>query len=339
MAVSKRSRDGFMTNIIILGVVLVAGLVLAGYFMSRMPGRSFVGALPEPNAEELLLQDNLVSHVEVLAQTIGERNVWQYENLLNAADYIEGQFLSSGLKLRSISYEASGKNVRNIEAEIRGTGESPEVIVVGAHYDSLVGTVGANDNASGVAVLLELARLCSAGEYRKTIRFVAFVNEEPPFFKSPSMGSLIYAQQLQERGDRVGAMIALETVGYFTDEPLSQKFPLPLLRLFYPRQGNFLAFVGNYRSGGLLRTCVSSFRKNAELPSEGIIVPGWLLGVDWSDHWSFWRAGIPAIMVTDTALFRYPFYHTTNDTPDKLNYKALTKAASGLLTVIEELGK
>ena len=328
-----------MTNIIILGVVLVAGLVLAGYFMSRMPGRSFVGALPEPNAEELLLQDNLVSHVEVLAQTIGERNVWQYDNLLNAADYIEGQFLSSGLKLRSISYEASGKNVRNIEAEIRGTGESPEVIVVGAHYDSLVGTLGANDNASGVAVLLELARLCSAGEYRKTIRFVAFVNEEPPFFKSPSMGSLIYAQQLQERGDRVGAMIALETVGYFTDEPLSQKFPLPLLRLFYPRQGNFLAFVGNYRSGGLLRTCVSSFRKNAELPSEGIIAPGWLLGVDWSDHWSFWRAGIPAIMVTDTALFRYPFYHTTSDTPDKLNYEALTKVASGLLTVIEELGK
>jgi Zn-dependent M28 family amino/carboxypeptidase len=327
-----------MTNIIIFGVILVVGLVLAGYFMSRMPGCSFTGALHEPATADLLLQNNLVSHVEVLAQTIGERNVWQYENLLNAADYIEEQFLSNGLNLRSISYEASGKHVRNIEAEIRGAGESPEIIVVGAHYDSLIGTVGANDNASGVAVLLELARLSSAGEYGKTIRFVAFVNEEPPFFKSPAMGSRIYAQQLQERGDRVGAMISLETVGYFTDEPLSQKFPLPLLRLFYPRQGNFLAFVGNYSSGGLLRSSIRTFRTHAELPSEGIIAPGWLLGVDWSDHWSFWKENIPAIMVTDTALFRYPYYHAASDTPDKLNYTALTKVASGLLTVIEELG-
>ena len=112
-----------------------------------------------------------------------------------------------------------------------------------------------------------------------------------------------------------------------------------MLRFFYPRQGNFLAFVGNYKSGELLRTCVRTFRENAELPSEGIISPGWLLGVDWSDHWSFWRAGIPAIMVTDTALFRYPYYHATSDTPDKINYAALTKVTSGLLNVIEELGK
>lgn len=332
-------KGRFMSPVIIVGILLVVGLFVCGYLMSRMPGSSFSGEVPELKAGELQLEGQLRSHVEVLAGSIGERNLWKYDNLLLAADYIESEFLSIGLNVRSIYYEASGKTSRNIEAEIGGGGETQEIIVIGAHYDSLVGTVGANDNASGVAALLELARLCSKSRPRKTIRFVAFVNEEPPYFKSPHMGSRVYAQKAQQRGDRIVGMISLETIGYYTDEPLSQKFPLPLLRFFYPRKGNFIAFVGSYRHGQLLRRSLMAFRESAVFPSEGIIAPGWLLGIDWSDHWSFWEAGYPAMMVTDSALFRYPFYHTTNDTPDKINYPALARVTSGLQAVVKELGK
>jgi Zn-dependent M28 family amino/carboxypeptidase len=339
MEASQRRRDRFMTNIIIFGLLLVTCLVLVGYFMSRMPGYSFSGPGPEFSADEQLLAKNLNNHVEMLAGTLGERNVWKYENLLLAADYIEGQFHNNGLQIRFVEYEASGKLVRNIEAEIPGGVDVAEIIVVGAHYDSLVGTVGANDNASGVAILLELARLCRTDRYNKTIRFVAFVNEEPPFFKSPSMGSRVYAQKSQRRGESIVGMISLETIGYFTDEPLSQKFPLPLLRLFYPKEGNFLAFVGNLKHGDLLKQSLAAFRKTAAIPSEGIIAPGWLVGVDWSDHWSFWKEGYPAIMVTDTALFRYPYYHSSNDTPEKLNYPAMSRITFGLREVVKALAQ
>ena len=232
-----------------------------------------------------------------------------------------------------------GKKVTNIEAEIPGLEASSGMIIVGAHYDSLAGTSGANDNGTGVAAMLELARLLKDSKPRKTVRLVAFVNEEPPFFKTSRMGSLVYANQALQNGDRIAAMISLETIGYYTSEPLSQKFPLPLLRYFYPERGDFVALVGNLRSGSLLKRSVKAFRQRGAFPSEGIVAPGWLLGVDWSDHWSFWKIACPAIMVTDTALFRYPYYHSVRDTPDKVNYEALTRVVNGLEAMIGELAR
>ncbi len=328
-----------MSTAIVAGIFLVAVLCLAGFLMSRMPGTSFTGPEPALSQAEQVIEANVSRHIAMLATTIGERNAWQYDNLLRAAEYIENEFLNSGLKVRSIAYEASGKQFRNVEAEIRGLGEAPEVVVVGAHYDSLVGTVGANDNASGVAALIELARLCKAENFSRTVRFVAFVNEEPPYFKSPSMGSLVYAQQARAHGVRIVGMITLETIGYYTDEPLTQKFPLPMMRLFYPQVGNFLAFVGSFRHAELLRSSLMAFRQSAHVPSEGVLAPGWLVGVDWSDHWSFWKTGFPAIMVTDTALFRYPYYHTSRDTPDKINYHSLARVTAGLHPVIRALAR
>lgn len=328
-----------MSTVIISCFILVLLLFLAGFLMSRMPGDSFSGPLPELTAGEKVLAENLSSHIITLAGQIGERNAMRYENLQRSAKYIEEQFLANGFEVKSVPYQISGNPFRNIEAEIRGYGESPEVIVFGAHYDSLSGTVGANDNASGVAALLELARMCKSEEYQKTIRFVAFVNEEPPYFKTPQMGSLVYAQQARERGEKIAGMISLETVGYYTDEPSSQKFPLPWLRYFYPRQGNFVAFVGSYKHAALLKKSLGAFRENAVLPSEGLLAPEWLLGVDWSDHWSFWKVGYPAMMVTDTALFRYPYYHTVHDTPEKINYPALSRLTAELKTVVTALGR
>ncbi len=326
-----------MTSLIVFVSFLTACLTGAGYLMSRMPGRSFSGPLPELSAAELLLQGRLRSHVEMLAGTIGERNYRQHDNLERSAAYIEGQFKLAGLPIRSLPYEAAGIQVRNIEAEIRGSAATPAVLIVGAHYDSVINSPGANDNASGVAALLELARLFNPGEVKQTLRLVAFVNEEPPMFKTSRMGSWIYAQQLRRSGDRLAGMISLETIGYYTSVPLSQKFPLPMLRLFYPRRGDFLALVGNQKSRDLLKRGIRLFRQHAALPSQGIVAPGWLPGIDWSDHWSFWKIGCPAIMVTDTALFRYPYYHDSKDTPDKLNYTAYTRVVSGLHAMIRAL--
>lgn len=326
-----------MTNFIVAGFSLIMFLTLGCYFMSRMPGRSFQGPPLPLTVTETLLKDRLQIHVETLAGKIGERNIWRYNNLQLAAEYIEGEFKQTGLQARSISYAVEGKQVSNIELEIPGAGHPSEIIIVGAHYDSLINTSGANDNGTGVAALIELARFFSTGKPTRTLRFVAFVNEEPPFFKTDRMGSLVYAERALANQDKIVGMISLETIGYYSSEPLSQKFPLPLLRLFYPNRGDFLALVGNFRSSRMLKRSVKAFRQHGAFPSEGIIAPGWLVGVDWSDHWSFWKTGHPAIMVTDTAIFRYPFYHDPDDTPDKVNYDAMARVVTGLQAVIAEL--
>jgi Zn-dependent M28 family amino/carboxypeptidase len=209
-------------------------------------------------------------------------------------------------------------------------------VVVGAHYDSAVECPAANDNATGVAALLELARTFAGRKPRTTLRFVAFANEEPPFFQTEEMGSMVYARSLAAHGEKVAAMVALETLGCYSDRPGSQKYP-PLVGLAYPDRGNFVAFVGNLASRGLARKCVAAFRARAEFPSEGACLPGWIPGIGWSDHWSFWQAGYQGIMVTDTAPFRYAHYHQPTDTPDKVDFDRLARVTAGLAGVVEEL--
>ena len=212
-----------------------------------------------------------------------------------------------------------------------------EIIVIGAHYDSVFGSPGANDNGDRVAATLALARRFASAKPKHTLRFVAFVNEEPPYFLSGEMGSLVYARRCKERGDKISAMISLETIGYFSDAPHSQTYPSPGLGVFYPKVGNFIGFVSNVKSRPLLRRVIALFRKHAKIPSEGAALPAFIPGVSWSDQWSFWQQGYPAIMVTDTAPFRYPYYHSSNDTPDKLDYDRFTLVVSGMEKVIEKL--
>ena len=209
-------------------------------------------------------------------------------------------------------------------------------MVVGAHYDSVLGSPGADDNATGVAAVLEIARACASLRWPRTLRLVAFVNEEPPFFLGGDMGSLRYARRLREEGRNVVAMLSLETIGYYSDRPGSQQYPFPF-RFFYPERGDFVAFVGNIASRDLVRRTVASFRSQAGFPSEGLAAPGWITGVGWSDHWSFWQQGYPAVMVTDTAPFRYPHYHAGTDTPEKVDYERLSRVVAGLTDVVGEL--
>jgi Zn-dependent M28 family amino/carboxypeptidase len=301
-----------------------------------MPGKNISRAAPL-SPEEIELRAELKSDVQTLAGEIGERNMARYPQLNAAADFIEGSFSRAGLHPRRDSYEVLGQACHNIEAEIPGT--RPNVVLIGAHYDSVFGSPGANDNGSGVAALLALARRFAGKPAQQTLRFVAFVNEEPPYFLTEQMGSFVYAGRCKGHGDRISAMISLETIGYFSDAPHSQTYPAPGLGVFYPTVGNFIGFVSNVHSRALLRRSIALFRKHATIPSEGAALPSFVPGVSWSDQWAFWQHGYPGIMITDTAPFRYPHYHSATDTPDKLDYDRFALVVSGMQKVIQELDK
>lgn len=319
-----------------LCLALAVGAVLSILWLAeiKMPGKS-MSAVAELSPEEIILREELRADVQKLAGEIGERNMVRYPQLMAAADFIEISFSSAGLQPRRDTYQLNNLACHNIEAEIHGT--SSQILVVGAHYDSVFGVPGANDNGSGAAAVLALARHFAKKKPSQTLRFVAFVNEEPPYFQTPQMGSLVYASRCKARGDRISGMISLETIGYFSDAPGSQTYPSSLLGVFYPKVGNFIAFVGNVGSRRLVRRALSTFRQAARLPSEGAAVPAFIPGVSWSDHWSFCQQGYPAIMITDTAPFRYPHYHARTDTPDKLNYDRFALVVSGIENVIEDL--
>lgn len=304
--------------------------------MTGMPGNSWLGPLPTLTGEELLIQDNLRRHVAALAGRIGERNVWRPEALAAAAGYIRKTLEDAGYTVSVQPFASHGLTVSNLEVALPGLAKAEEIIVVGAHYDSVAGSPGANDNASGVAALLELARLLAGTTLSRSVRFVAFANEEAPFFYGEEMGSTVYAARARAHGERIAAMLALETIGYYTDQPASQRYPFPF-SFFYPDTGNFIGFVGNLSSRRLVRRAIGAFRAATAFPSEGVAAPGWMKGVHWSDHWSFWQAGYPAIMVTDTALYRYQHYHAASDTPERLDYAGLARVTGGLAEVIAAL--
>ena len=304
--------------------------------MTGMPGSSWSGPLPPLTGKEQLIHDNLKRHVEELAGRIGERNVWRPEGLAAAAGYIRKTLEGAGYTVSIQPFTSRGLTVNNLEAVLSGHGAADEIIVAGAHYDSVAGRPGANDNASGVAALLELARLLAGTALPRTVRFVAFANEEAPFFYGDEMGSNLYAARAHAQGERIEAMLSLETIGYYTDQPASQRYPFPF-NFFYPDTGNFIGFVGNLSSWRLVRRAIGAFRASTAFPSEGVAAPSGIEGVHWSDHWSFWQAGYPAIMVTDTAPFRYPHYHSATDTPEKLDYTGLARVTGGLAEVIVAL--
>lgn len=319
----------------------IALAVLGFFFLlwwlgMRMPGKNISTAAPL-SADEIALRTELAADVQTLAGEIGERNTQRYPQLNAAADFVEASFQRAGLQPRRDTYDLNGQACHNIEAEIRG--DRPEIVVIGAHYDSVFGSPGANDNASGVAALLALARRFAGKPGGQTLRFVAFTNEEPFYFQTEQMGSFVYASRCKARGDQISGMISLETIGYFSDSPGSQTYPSPGIAAFYPSTGNFIAFVGNVRSRALLRRAIGIFRQQAKLPSEGAALPSFIPGVGWSDQWAFWQHGYPGIMVTDTAPFRYPHYHEATDTPDKLDYDRFALVVSGLEKTIAELAR
>ncbi|MEA3548290.1 MAG: M20/M25/M40 family metallo-hydrolase [Thermodesulfobacteriota bacterium] len=321
-----------LTRLIILLLVLMSALLP----FVHMPGSSFSGYLPPLTEEEQKTAALLKKHVHTLAQVIGPRNIWRSPSMATTVSYLTDEMTYCGYFVLQQEFTAHDVTVVNLEVEIKGSRKPEEIIVIGAHYDTVPNCPGANDNGSGVAFLLELARHLADALPSRTIRLVAFANEEPPFYFSNDMGSRHYARRCRQRQENIVAMLALETMGFYSDQPSSQRYPFPF-SVFYPDTANFIAFVGNIRSRHLVRQAIGAFRQHAHFPSEGLAAPSFITGIGWSDHWSFWKAGYPAIMVTDTAFFRYNAYHTAADTAEKLDYERMARVVTGLVHTIMEL--
>jgi len=315
-----------------IGLFVLVGLAgLAVLYMCRCFGRT-----NSPFSAPPISPDRLRQHIQTLSGDLGEHN-WLYPTQLRAAaDYIEQVWREQGYPVTRHPYTADGQEFANLEVTRPGTTHANEIVLVGAHYDSVEGSPGADDNTSGVAAMLEISGVFARLNQARTVRFVAFVNEEPPYFETDRQGSRVYAKLCRQRGDNIHAMLSLETLGYYSDEPGSQRYPKPF-NLFYPDRGNFIGFVSNLRSRAVMHDAVRAFRGHSDVPIEACATLERIEGVGWSDHASFWREGYEAFMVTDTAIFRYPHYHAASDTPDKVNYPILARVSDGLAGTIAVL--
>ncbi len=333
---NKRLNERLLKSIIFL---LVISAVVAGLFFYcfRMPGSSYTRQLPVADEALQLLNTRLAEHVWFLSEEIGERHYLKMASLNKAADYIEEQFKAAAyIPLSQIFGE---KQYRNIVVDLYGGQRRDEIIVVGAHYDSVWMTPGADDNASAVAALLEIARALKNKKLSRTIRFIAFANEELPFYGTDEMGSRQAAKRSYDRNEHIVGMFSLEMLGYYSDEPDSQRYPRPL-RYFYPDKANFIAFVSNLVSRGWLAESILAFRQRAEFPSEGLAVPEWLVpDIRRSDNAAFWEYGYPAIMITDTSNYRNRNYHNAGDVYRTLDYDRMARLVSGLTKMLETLAR
>jgi hypothetical protein len=322
---------------IVLGAIALGSVAL--YYCTAMPGESRRGALPALTEAERLTAAELRRHVTALSVEIGERRAVVGDSLKRAEAYLQRELASTpAAKLWREPLPNAPGDPGNLVLDLPGTKAGP-LIVIGAHYDTASeGTRGANDNGSGTASALVLARRLAAVPHALPVRVVLFANEEMPYFQSEQMGSLVHARGCRARGEEIAAMFSLETMGYYSDEPGSQKYPAPLNRV-YPDRGNFIAFVGDVGSRSLVRDTIARFRKHATIASEGGALPSVLPGVGWSDHWAFWHYGYQALMVTDTALFRDPTYHRESDVVSNLDFERLARVVVGLGQVIEELAR
>lgn len=288
-------------------------------------------ASPEGN------EANLISTVRYLSEEIGERSFRDLPKLNRTADYIENSLRSFGCLVSRQSFTYEGRTYYNVIGEVRGSHPDKKgILVVGAHYDTAVGTPGADDNASGVAGLLDLARLTALGPAERTIRFVAFSLEEPPVFGTRDMGSYVYAERTAQEGVKVYGMISLEMIGYFCEKKGCQAYPTGVGWLF-PDQGDFISFVGNLSSRSFTQKAKKAFAKSSDFPVETLNTFSSVTGVDFSDHRNFWRFGFDAFMITDTAFNRNRNYHGPEDTWEKLDFKRMNQVITGLYRAMRTL--
>ena len=321
---------------------LVAALVVLAAAAAVLAARRTRGPrapLPPLTASQQGLAAELQRDVRALCAN-GSRNTWTPEAMIAAARYIESELKSAGYEVERQTYPMPTGEIDgvNLIAEIRGASHPGEIVVIGAHYDSVDGSPGADDNASGVAGLLAIARRFAGARPDRTLRFVFFANEEPPHFQTPAMGSYQYARRCRERGETIVSMLSLEMLGYYNDARGSQQYPPPLAAI-YPDTADFIGFAGNLGSRVLIRRSVAAFRRHSAVPAEGAALPELIPQAGWSDQWSFWQFGWPALMVTDTAMFRNPHYHTPSDRPETLDYERMARVVEGLGGVVADLSE
>jgi Zn-dependent M28 family amino/carboxypeptidase len=279
---------------------------------------------------------HLYNHVHYLAEQIGSRSFYEYEKIDAAKNYIETVLKDLGFDYTLQSYRYQGNTFSNIIVTIPGQKAPGKIFIIGAHYDTVLNTPGADDNASAVAVLLELCRLLRGYQPAKTLKLIFFVLEEPPAFQGKYMGSCVYARTAKEKKEDIFGMISLEMLGYYNDTKGAQTFPLPLMGLFYPTVPNFIGVVGNLKSRRLVKQVAGSIKKGSSMPVESLAAVKLVPGIDLSDHAPFWRMGYPAVMITDTAFYRNPNYHAITDTIDTLDFKKMAELLQGLVQVAKD---
>ncbi|MDH3585170.1 MAG: M20/M25/M40 family metallo-hydrolase [Phycisphaerae bacterium] len=302
----------------------------------RIPGPNRKPAAGPLTPEQQVCRARLEGHVRALAEVIGERHLDRAGSLAATVEYLEARLSDLGLQVHRECFGPPGRASENIAVEIPGGGADDAVVIVGAHYDTVVGSPGADDNASGVAALLELCRAAAGMKPSRTLRFVFFANEERPFSQTVGMGSEVCAQGCGERGENVAAMVALDGLACFSQEPDSQDYPFPL-SLLYPSTADFIGVVGNPASRNLVRKVCGAFRRCGAVPSQGAILPALFRDAARSDHHSFWACGYRAVLVTDTLPFRYAHYHRAEDVPEKLDFDSFTGVIDGLVQVVVDL--
>jgi len=284
------------------------------------------------------IKKSVIETVLILSETIGQRSWKDLDKLAASADYIEEKLKDSGCDTARQPFIFRGNTYQNIITEIQGSDPGQDsMLIVGAHYDSCEGTPGADDNASGIAGLLELARLTKEKPLKRTVRYVAYCLEEPPAYGTKHMCSYVHAESLHKEGARVFGMISLEMLGYYCDEEGSQYYPSSLFRPFYPGTGNFITFVGNFSSRGFSNSVKSAFTSVSSFPVEALNGFSIIPGVDFSDHRNYWKFGFPAFMITDTAFYRNPNYHEISDLPNTLDYDRLALLTKALYETLRSV--
>lgn len=335
-AEKRRARVNSLLSLLLAGIV--------GYIATSvwMPGDTYRDNLPPLTEDLKALSSNLKKHVEILAGDIGERNSAHYDKLKEAESYVEESFKAAGFKpeeIKSQNFEVNGQAFRNIEVELPGTRRAAEILIIGAHFDTAPNTPGADDNGSGTAALIELAKFFKNKKFERTIRLVAFTNEEPPYFFKPAMGSYHYAERSRKLNENIVGMLSLETIGTYKYEMGSQHYPVRGGSWFYPSRGNFIGFISTQASGPFVRECVGTFRRLVKFPCEGLAAPAFVVAVQLSDHWCFEKFGYQSLMVTDTAPFRIDTYHQPSDKTDTLQYDDMARVVDGLARTISELAR
>ncbi|MBI5695262.1 MAG: M28 family peptidase [Nitrospirae bacterium] len=315
-------------------IVIFVGLVLpitTAWVLVTQPGIQCGGNKPAPVTVD---PARLEAHVRMLSEKLPPRDWSHPANLDKAAEYIHDELYKAGGAVSYQPYKADGKDYRNVIASFGP--DTKGRIVVGANYDAAEGTPGADDNASGVAGLIELAYILGKTPPHMRVDLVAYSLEEPPYFGTPDMGSAIHAQSLRKQEVPVRLMVSLEMLGYYSDEPGSQDYPALLLKMFYPSRGNFILVVGKFGQGEAIRDVKKAMQSASAVPVFSIRAPLVVPGIDFSDHRNYWEAGYDAVMVTDTSFYRNKQYHARKDTADALDYVRMAQVVQGVYAVIAE---
>lgn len=330
----------FYIKIIVVLLLLCFGLVFfALWYLIGCEGDWQGQPLEAQGSIDLaVIKNELMSDVAYI-EGLGPRNAEDpsaYEQLRKCEAWIIEKWESQGYTVKLQDVSVGGQQFYNIEIEFPGTASPSEIVIISAQYDTEPDSPGANNNGSGMAVLFQLSKLLKNYQPGRTLRLIAFVNEQHPFADTEMMGSYFYAKRSFELKEDIKVMLSMDALGIYKDSPGSQRLPFPF-SLFYPDRGNFLAFIGNLPSRSWVKEVTAGFKKGSSFPIEAGVAPEWVEGVTWSDHRSFYKFGYKGMQITDTGAFRAASHGKSDDTMEKINFDALSRIAVGMYGVAIEL--